>query len=262
MSDPHDKQLIEKIEIIEAVDAAGDTIEEVIIELVELEEHAKHHHGEPAPSARHYAFRVDKQRVVVDKPLIDGKQILAEVGKTPDKFKLYQHKRGHQPVQIEAHQVVDLRTPGVERFTTMPKDTTEGLTDGEGRRDFRLPASDEDYLNSLSLQWETALDRNMRWVFIHGWRAPPGYNHAIVTLALLIPDNYSDAQIDMVYFRQHLARLDGRPIRNLSDQPICGATWQRWSRHRTNANPWRAGVDDIASHLGLIDDWLGREFAQ
>jgi hypothetical protein len=237
---------------------AGDEI--VIIEIVELEEHVKHHHDKPAPHARHYAFRVDKTRVVVDKPKIDGEQILAKVDKTPDKFKLYQHKRGHQPIQIGPKEIVDLQACGVERFTTMPKDTTEGLTEGERKRDFHLPSIDEDYLNGLGLKWEAVLDAKIRWLFIHGWKIPPGYNHGIVTLALMIPDNYSDSQIDMVYCREHLARRDGRPIPNLTGQLICGSNWQRWSRHRTGANPWRVGVDDVASHLGLVDEWLRREF--
>lgn len=258
MNSKEEKEIVTKVEVTEVIDGAGDEI--VLIEIVELEEHVKHHHDKPPPHAKHYAFRVDKTRVVVDKPKIDGEEILGKVGKTPDKFKLYQHKRGHQPVQIEPKEVVDLRAPGVERFTTMPKDTTEGLNDGEGKREFRLPAADEDYLNGLGLKWESILDAKIRWLVIHGWKVPVGYNHGIVTLALMVPDNYSDSQIDMVYFREHLARTNGRPIPNLSNQLICGTTWQRWSRHRTVTNPWRAGVDDIASHLGLVDEWLRREF--
>ena len=83
-----------------------------IIEIVELEEHAKHH-GTHAPHARHYAFRVDKTRVVVETPTITGAEILAKVGKTPAEFKLYQHKRGHQPILIDPDHVVHLREPGV-----------------------------------------------------------------------------------------------------------------------------------------------------
>jgi Prokaryotic E2 family E len=99
-----------------------------------------------------------------------------------------------------------------------------------------------------------------KWIIIHGWHVPNGYNHVAVTLALLIPENYSDSQIDMVYFREHLARTDGRAIANLTVSPICGGSWQRWSRHRTNENPWRVGIDDVASHLALVDEWLSREF--
>jgi hypothetical protein len=238
----------------------GEASPEVFLEIVELEEHAKHHHDKHAPHAKHYAFRVDKQRVVVDTPSITGREILAKVGKTPDKYKLYQHKRGHQPILIGPDKVVDLREPGVERFTTMPKDTTEGRDRLCLRQDFRMPEADETYLNNLGLQWEALLDSGNRLIIIHGWKVPPGYNHAAVSVALLIPANYADSQIDMVYLKQHLVRLDGKPIGALAGFTIGGATWQRWSRHRTEANPWRIGVDDVASHLGLVDEWLRREF--
>jgi hypothetical protein len=231
-----------------------------IIEIVELEEHAKKH-GTPAPHAKHYAFRVDKHRIVVDTPTITGTQILAkDDGKTPDQYKLYQHKRGHQPILIGPTDTVDLREPGVERFSTMPKDTTEGLRAPCLRQDFRLPEADEDYLNGLGLPWEALLDANTRWLIIHDWYLPPGYGHSKVSLALLIPGNYSDTEIDMVYFKPHLARADCRPIGALSTMTIAGDVWQRWSRHRTPRNPWRPGIDDVASHLSLVDEWLRREF--
>jgi Prokaryotic E2 family E/Multiubiquitin len=234
-------------------------VEGIVLEIVELEEHARTHAGE-APHAKHYAFRVDKQRVVVDHPEITGKEILASVGKTPEQFKLYQHKRGHQPIRIEPDEIVNLRAPGVERFTTMPKDTTEGRENVCLRQDFRLPEAEEAHLNSQQLQWEAVLDQGNRWLIIRKWKLPPGYNCTETDLALLIPANYSDSQIDMVYFSEHLARTDGVAIRNLSDMVICGAKWQRWSRHRTPQNPWRPGIDDVGSHLGLVDDWLRREF--
>jgi hypothetical protein len=64
----------------------------------------------------------------------------------------------------------------------------------------------------------------------------------------------------MVYVLPHLARKDGVGINNLSGQSIDGTDWQRWSRHRTGANPWRPGVDDLSTHLFLVDDWFAREF--
>jgi hypothetical protein len=238
---------------------AGQVEPEPDVELVELEEHAKQA-GTEAPRARQYAFRVDRERVVVSTPTITGIEILAKAGKTPDMYKLYQHIRGHQPTPVAPNDVVNLRKPGVERFTTMPKDTTEGREVVAPRKDFRLPESDEAYLNGLQLPWEAVLDGQSRWLMIHDWEIPDGYNHARNSLALLIPDNYSDTQIDMVYFSKPLARADGAAIKNLSTMSISGAQWQQWSRHRTNANPWRAGTDDIGSHLGLVDDWLRREF--
>ena len=244
----------------QSIPLGGGATAEVLLEIVELEEHANHHRDQHAPLAKHYAFRVDKQRVVVDTPTITGREIMAKVGKTPDKYKLYQHKRGHQPILIGPDQIVDLREPGVERFTTMPKDTTEGREGQCLRQDFRMPEADEAYLQSRGLQWEAIVDSGNRLILIHGWKLPAGYNHTEASLALLIPANYPDSQIDMVYFKQHLARLDGKAIGSLTGFTIGGVTWQRWSRHRTQENPWRVGIDDVASHLTLVDEWLRREF--
>ena len=230
------------------------------LEEVEIEEFAKR--GEHVPPAKRYVIRVDKEKFTVQTPTITGVKILALAAKTPDKFKLYQIKRGQQPTLIAPDDIVDLRAPGVERFTTMPKDTTEGEHHAlELQRAFRLPASDENYLDGLGLPWETVKDGRTLWLLIYEWKLPRGYNATIARLALLIPPGYADSQLDMVYFHPALARTDGRTIRALASQSICGETWQRWSRHRTAQNPWRVGIDDITSHLSLVDEWLRREVA-
>jgi hypothetical protein len=144
----------------------------------------------------------------------------------------------------------------------MPKDTTEGLGSAALSQAFALPEADQRYLDNLGLPWECIKDGSTQWLIIRGWQVPDGYNHRQVDMALLIPPLYSDAQIDMVYFDPPLSRTDGRLIRQLTNCPIQQKNWQRWSRHRTQQNPWRPGVDDLASHLALVDDWLRREFEQ
>jgi len=233
---------------------------EELLELVEVEVFAIEE--KPLPRAKHYIIRVDKQKITIDKAEITGAEILALVGKTPAQFKLYEHRRHHQPKLIQPDEVVHLHAHQIERFTTMPKDTTEGIEALCRRQDFRMPAADEGYLNRLGLLWESQRDGATRWLIIHDWKLPPGYNHEQTSLALLIPDNYSDSQIDMVYFNPPLARKDGRSIGALSTQNIAGSVWQRWSRHRTAVNPWRPGIDDVASHLALVDEWLQREFSR
>jgi hypothetical protein len=230
------------------------------IDEVEIEAFAKR--GATPPRAKRYVIRVDKQTYTVETATLTGAQILALAGKAPAQYKLYQHVRGHQPILVVPDTVVDLRAPGVERFTTMAKDTTEGRGDTALalRRQFRLPAGDEEYLDAVALPWEAVVDGSNRWLLIHDWRVPEGYSVQRVSLALLIPPQYADTQIDMAYFTPALVRADGRAINNLSQQTICGDPWQRWSRHRTPQNPWRVGVDDLASHLALVDDWLRREF--
>lgn len=235
--------------------------EETFIELdeVDIEEFGKR--NEKPPKAKRYAFRVDKTRIVVDVATLTGAEILAKAGLSSDTHKLYQHKHAHQPVLIAPTDTVDLSAPGVERFTTMPKDTTEELTDTrEVRRQFSLPDADEQYLSSLGLTWEALREGDTRWALVHRWRLPPGYNCDETSIALLIPPSYPDSQIDMVYVNPPLARSDGRSINGLSAQSIAGESWQRWSRHRTSNNPWRPAVDDVASHLALVDDWFRREY--
>lgn len=95
-----------------------------LLEEVEVEAYAKR--GEPVPPAHRYVIRIDKETKIVTSPLLTGREILALVGKTPETHKLYEIVRGHQPKPIGPDETVDLRAPGVERFTTMPRDTTEG----------------------------------------------------------------------------------------------------------------------------------------
>lgn len=127
------------------------------------------------------------------------------------------------------------------------------------RRDFRLPEADEQHLNGWGLPWETIVDGKQRWLLVHDWPLPSGYNYSTVTVALLIPTAYPEAALDMVYFHPHLQRQDGKQIRALSSQTIAGESWQRWSRHYSSENPWRIGEDDVSTHLTLVDYWLKRE---
>jgi hypothetical protein len=233
---------------------------ELVVEEIDIEVYvlAK----KPIPHAKRYVIRIDKEKRVVHTPELTGKMILELVGKTPDKFKLYEHFPGKQPQPIQPDQEVHLHKHHVERFTTMAKDTTEGRTTAALRRDFRLPLLDEQYLDSLGLPWEAMKDGGLLWLIVHDWNIDVGYNVRTVRIALQIPGGYSDNQIDMVYFFPALERADRRPIATISSQPIYGEIYQRWSRHRTPANPWRPGVDDISTHLTLVDEWLRRELAR
>lgn len=233
---------------------------EEILEVVEIEIFAIEE--KPLPRAKRYIIRVDKEKVTIHHAEITGAEILASVNKTPEKFKLYEHRRHHQPKLIRPDEIVHLHAHHIERFTTMPKDTTEGLGSVALSQAFALPEADRRYLSNLGLPWECLKDGNTQWLIIHDWQTPHGYNLRQVDVALLIPPLYPDSQIDMAYFNPNLSRTDGRPIRTLTACPIQQKNWQRWSRHRTSRNPWRPGVDDVASHLALVDDWLRREFEQ
>jgi len=130
------------------------------------------------------------------------------------------------------------------------------------RRQFDLPGFDLEYLERRGRPWEAVVEATVRWVVLHQQPVANGYNHAAVSAALQLSPSYPDTQIDMVYFYPHLARTDGRGIRQLSSHRFDEKTWQRWSRHRTRANPWRRGYDCIETHVLLVDEWLEREIGR
>ncbi len=129
----------------------------------------------------------------------------------------------------------------------------------EYRRQFELLEFDREFLDSCGLLWETVIDGNTRWVMLPDYPVIIGYSYTSVSIALELSPSYPDTQIDMVYFNPHLARVDGKAIKQLATRSIDGKIWQRWSRHRTEANPWRRGYDCIETHFLLVDEWLERE---
>jgi hypothetical protein len=129
------------------------------------------------------------------------------------------------------------------------------------RRDFPLLPVDQAYLEASGLEWETVVHNRIQWVLIPGYVLPTGYNTAKATAALRLDLTYPDSQIDMVFFYPHLVRTDGKGIPNLEGRvTIEDREFQQWSRHRTAENPWRPGVDDLGTHMELVQDWLLREF--
>lgn len=211
---------------------------------------------EPKP----YRVQIDKQILEVNEPSPTARELLVLAGKTPpEQYALYLKRKGGQPERLSPEERVDLTDEGIERFVTLPLDQTEGLGT---RREFDLPSEDREWLDELGLSYELVREGDVLRVVIHGWPVPPGYNQAAVTANVRIEPGYPDAQIDMVYFFPPLVRADGRAIRALSTDQFDGKIWQRWSRHRTPANPWRPGVDNLATHFGLIDEWLKRELTK
>ena len=128
------------------------------------------------------------------------------------------------------------------------------------RRQFQLLQEDEFYLNQTGFDWETVIDSGMHWLIIHNYPVCNGYNRDMVTVAIKIETGYPRTQLDMAYFYPALTRKDGKGINAISFQQIDNKQFQRWSRHRTAANPWREGIDDLSTHLSLIAFWFEQEF--
>jgi hypothetical protein len=217
--------------------------------------------GKPKPP-KPFKIVIDKKDYEIADASPSGRDLLVLAGKSPpERFQIFERQQGGDLKPIPLDQDVDLAAPGKERFVTLPLDQTEGEGgSGTPRRDFRMSEGDTIALDALGLIWETIRSDNIAAVVIRQYPLPSGYNHEAADIHVRVPLNYPDAQLDMVYVYPPLSRADGRQVGALTDAPFAGQVWQQWSRHRTGPNPWRPGIDDLATHLALVDHWFAREF--
>ena len=232
------------------------------VEIIDVHEHCQNDH--PVPVGCKYKILIDREPYVVDQECLTGKEILMLTGKTPpDRFQLRQKFKDGRVVTIKNEQKVCFTDPGIEKFKTIPLDQTEGEQPQDEvilRREFELLDEDEAYLSSLGLSWEAAKLANQNWILIHNYSIPAGYNVSEASMAIRMIGGYPTAGLDMVYFYPNLGRADQQHIGALTGHQLDGKIYQQWSRHRTSANPWRADVDNLSTHIPLADFWLSNEF--
>ncbi|TKD31677.1 MAG: hypothetical protein E5W98_28260 [Mesorhizobium sp.] len=94
---------------------------------------------------------------------------------------------GQPKRQINPTDIIDLRTPGIEKVRLTPKQVNNGEARSAPRRDFDLLPVDETYLDNLGLAWETAIEGERRWLVITDYAVAKGYQTGKVKLALLVP---------------------------------------------------------------------------
>lgn len=221
---------------------------------------SSHHHGhdnDPGMDCR-WLYKLDGQQYESEASVLTGRQILERAGRTPvQNYLLVLSGHGH-PREIGPDDSVHLKPHGIETLRALPRECREGL---QGRRDFQLPAGDLAFLSQLQLPWSAVTENAVMRLVIFGFPVPAGYNHRQVDLYLRIDPTYPDTQLDMVYVFPALAMTSGKVIGALSHETFAGRTWQRWSRHRTQASAWRPGVDNVESHMALVADWFAKEVA-
>lgn len=226
------------------------------IEIIDLEAYSKE--GKPVPKEKRYRIKIDREVFVVEKECMTGRELLVLAGKNPpEKYQLNLKLRGGKVEPIGLDEKVCFTKPGIEKFMTLPLDQTEGQGP---RRQFELLDEDVEFLQSLGLLWETLSESTGMWILIYEYPVCHGYGCQKVTVAVKVEPGYPRTQLDMAYFFPALTRKDGQPIGATSAQPIDGKSFQRWSRHRTGQNPWREGIDNLGTHLGLVNHWFSQEF--
>ncbi len=119
---------------------------------------------------------------------------------------------------------------------------------------------DSDYLElqERGLAFSEMLDQ--RFFILPQYPLPEGvYKEKACDVLVMIPPNYNQAGIDMLWTFPHLTRCDGKVIPCMNhpgggDNRIAdGKEFCRWSRH-WNHEPvlWRPGVDNVVTILRRI----------
>ncbi|MDA3616682.1 multiubiquitin domain-containing protein [Polluticaenibacter yanchengensis] len=224
------------------------------VDIVSIEDSGKS--CEEIPPAKVYRIRIDKSYFDIMNRYIEQSELIRLGGKSDTVYNVLKFIKGNpKPVKIAVGEKVDLTETCLLRFVLQPKEQTEGR---DLRKQFQLPEEDSEILNQLGYSWETISQGNY-WIIIHDYPIPAGYNVLKADVALLIPPGYPATQIDMAYFYPALNKTNTSVgVRALSNQSLDGRIFQRWSRHR-KPNEWTPGVDNIATHLHLVDNWLEKE---
>lgn len=211
---------------------------------------------------REKVWRLDVQGELTewDRPEVRVRDALSKAGIDLTKsWTIIFKVKGKEPRPVGLDDLLDLSEPGIERLWLRPRHVDNG--DGPGpRRQFALLEKDESFLEASGYLWETVTEGARRWLIVEDYPVPKGYSNSRCRLALEIPQTYPAAQIDMFYCAPPLSLEGGRvPDRTEVRQVIAGATFQRWSRHRNGNSKWSPSRDNVITHLGLVDEALGRE---
>ncbi|MDE0119051.1 MAG: hypothetical protein OXM55_03475 [Bdellovibrionales bacterium] len=115
-----------------------------------------------------------------------------------------------------------------------------------------LPAEDIEYLSANFSNWQPLSENSKKGILIPDYQLPNGYIPKKSELMIIIPSDYPTAKIDMFYFCPDIKKKDGTDIAALNTETHFQRNWQRWSRHYD----WRAGIDNIATHISYIYNQL------
>ena len=217
--------------------------------------------------SKHESWKINVQgvEVVSAEPLILVRTALSEAGFNPDQGWIIVLKTSESKRQVSLDDTIDLRTPGIEKLRLTPREINNGEAGGAvaTRREFRLLPGDEAGLDARGVIWETFVDAGHRWLVLHDYALPAGYSAETATVALDIPSAYPMAEIDMFFCLPHLTRSNGGTIPQADvAMIIAGHNYQRWSRHRGQGSRWQPGVDNVLTHLALVESALAREVEQ
>lgn len=253
---PHDKQLVQQmtdevdrnIENHQWVNLQGEGVESFI-----------------SRSPR-WELNVQGVALTFNKPEVGVREAITKAGFNPEEdWQIFLKVKGEPKRAMGLDDVIDLRKDGVEKLRLSPKEVINGevAVQRQPQRTFALLDVDEAHLDTLGCKWETIVSEGRRWLLIHDYELPVGFNQSSTLLALDIPPSYPGAEIDMFYFNPplDLAGGGGIPSTHIT-ATINGIVYQGWSRHRGPQSPWKPSTDNVITHLGLVEGALHKEVGQ
>lgn len=185
---------------------------------------------------RDFKFTVDNHQKEWGKPLITGK-VLRKLANIQPGYALYLEVRGGQDREVNDTDIVDLSKPGIERFITVIKETTEGLA--------ALPSMDQKYLQDHGIEHEVVNHGGTVAVIFRKFSLPEGrFDQPFADALIILPAGYPDVRPDMFHLLPWARLTATGAYPRAADQAVAfaGQSWQRWSRH---SDAWRPGVDGI-----------------
>jgi len=208
---------------------------------------------------QNWLLNVHGVMLTLTKPTIVASDALVQAGFDPKDWRIMLKVAGSPAVPIGRDDVVDLRTPGIEKLRLIKDDVNNGEAPPQPERAFALLTVDEAHLDRLGLRWETVNEGQRRFLLIHNYAIMAGYNVDRVVLALEIPPDYPGAAIYGLFTYPPLKLTSGRQIPNpRPDSEIRGQIYSGWSRYRVPIQ-WNADVDNVVTQLALVELALAKE---
>lgn len=129
---------------------------------------------------------------------------------------------------------------------------------------------DSDYAELADCDLNYVEDEAQRFLVLQSYSLPNGlYHEKVCDILVIIPLNYNQGGIDMLWTHPHLTRIDGNPIPKMNqpgggdNRTYCGREFCRWSRHWNHGSVvWRPGKDNIVTILRRIAWALGNPDAK
>ena len=105
--------------------------------------------------------------IVSDTPTIVVSEAMIKAGfDVAQSWHIFLKVAGQAKREVALTDVVDLRTPGIEKIRLTPKEVNNGEAPPAPRRDFDVLEVDETYLHCTGHKWETGNDGGSRWLVI------------------------------------------------------------------------------------------------